>query len=70
MEIPSGRLVIIAVCCGDCGFIFFRGNEVSLQVNFEDEARIKFLKLLGFSRDEVDKKVILPLKHDVDVASN
>lgn len=27
------------------------------QVNFEDEARVKFLKLLGFSKDELDKKV-------------
>uniref|UniRef100_A0A3Q3X7V1 Protein transport protein Sec31A n=1 Tax=Mola mola TaxID=94237 RepID=A0A3Q3X7V1_MOLML len=28
-----------------------------LQVNFEDEARIKFLKLLGFSKDELEKKI-------------
>uniref|UniRef100_A0A7N6BQK8 Protein transport protein Sec31A n=1 Tax=Anabas testudineus TaxID=64144 RepID=A0A7N6BQK8_ANATE len=28
-----------------------------LLVNFEDEARIKFLKLLGFSKDELEKKV-------------
>uniref|UniRef100_A0A8C6LY68 Protein transport protein Sec31A n=1 Tax=Nothobranchius furzeri TaxID=105023 RepID=A0A8C6LY68_NOTFU len=28
-----------------------------LLVNFEDEARIKFLKLLGFSKDELDRKV-------------
>lgn len=27
------------------------------QVNFEDEARVKFLKLLGFSKDELQKKV-------------
>uniref|UniRef100_A0A7N6A7Z9 Protein transport protein Sec31A n=1 Tax=Anabas testudineus TaxID=64144 RepID=A0A7N6A7Z9_ANATE len=28
-----------------------------LLVNFEDEARIKFLKLLGFSKDELEKKL-------------
>uniref|UniRef100_A0A7N6FEX7 Protein transport protein Sec31A n=1 Tax=Anabas testudineus TaxID=64144 RepID=A0A7N6FEX7_ANATE len=28
-----------------------------LLVNFEDEARIKFLKLLGFSKDELEKKI-------------
>ncbi|XP_070401780.1 protein transport protein Sec31A isoform X3 [Nothobranchius furzeri] len=28
-----------------------------LLVNFEDEARIKFLKLLGFSKDELDRKI-------------
>uniref|UniRef100_A0A7N6BRV6 Protein transport protein Sec31A n=2 Tax=Anabas testudineus TaxID=64144 RepID=A0A7N6BRV6_ANATE len=28
-----------------------------LLVNFEDEARIKFLKLLGFSKDELEKKM-------------
>uniref|UniRef100_A0A669BDI7 Protein transport protein Sec31A n=1 Tax=Oreochromis niloticus TaxID=8128 RepID=A0A669BDI7_ORENI len=28
-----------------------------LLVNFEDEARIKFLKLLGFSKDELERKV-------------
>ena len=28
-----------------------------LQVNFEEEARIKFLRLLGFSKDELDRKV-------------
>ncbi|KAE8284134.1 Protein transport protein Sec31A SEC31-like protein 1 SEC31-related protein A [Larimichthys crocea] len=28
-----------------------------LLVNFEDEARIKFLRLLGFSKDELDKKI-------------
>uniref|UniRef100_A0A7N8Y550 Protein transport protein Sec31A n=1 Tax=Mastacembelus armatus TaxID=205130 RepID=A0A7N8Y550_9TELE len=28
-----------------------------LLVNFEDEARIKFLRLLGFSKDELEKKV-------------
>lgn len=26
-------------------------------MNFEDEARVKFLKLLGFSKDELEKKV-------------
>lgn len=30
------------------------------QVNFEDEARIKFLRLLGFSKDELEKKVFCP----------
>lgn len=30
----------------------------SAQVNFEDEARIKFLRLLGFSKDDLDKKVV------------
>ncbi|XP_062416137.1 protein transport protein Sec31A isoform X1 [Pungitius pungitius] len=28
-----------------------------LLVNFEDEARVKFLKLLGFSKDELEKKI-------------
>uniref|UniRef100_A0AAR2L418 Protein transport protein Sec31A n=1 Tax=Pygocentrus nattereri TaxID=42514 RepID=A0AAR2L418_PYGNA len=28
-----------------------------LLVNFEDEARVKFLRLLGFSKDELEKKV-------------
>lgn len=32
-------------------------NIFCVQVNFEDEARIKFLKLLGFSKDELEKKV-------------
>lgn len=26
-------------------------------MNFEEEARIKFLRLLGFSKDELEKKV-------------
>uniref|UniRef100_A0A8C7XDL2 Protein transport protein Sec31A n=1 Tax=Oryzias sinensis TaxID=183150 RepID=A0A8C7XDL2_9TELE len=30
-----------------------------LLVNFEDEARVKFLKLLGFSKDELERKVCL-----------
>lgn len=38
-------------CCGSWVSI------LSLQVNFEDEARIKFLKLLGFSKDDIEKKV-------------
>ncbi|XP_056627317.1 protein transport protein Sec31A [Triplophysa dalaica] len=28
-----------------------------LRVNFEDDARVKFLKLLGFSKDELQKKI-------------
>ncbi|KAF6719316.1 Protein transport protein Sec31A [Oryzias melastigma] len=28
-----------------------------LLVNFEDEARVKFLKLLGFSKDELERKI-------------
>uniref|UniRef100_A0AAY3ZZH0 Protein transport protein Sec31A n=1 Tax=Denticeps clupeoides TaxID=299321 RepID=A0AAY3ZZH0_9TELE len=28
-----------------------------LMVNFEDEARVKFLRLLGFSRDELERKI-------------
>uniref|UniRef100_A0A8D3CCI0 Protein transport protein Sec31A n=1 Tax=Scophthalmus maximus TaxID=52904 RepID=A0A8D3CCI0_SCOMX len=32
-----------------------------LLVNFEDEARIKFLRLLGFSKDELEKKVFYSL---------
>ncbi|XP_029693429.1 protein transport protein Sec31A isoform X1 [Takifugu rubripes] len=28
-----------------------------LLVNFEDEARVKFLKLLGFSKDDIEKKI-------------
>ena len=26
-------------------------------MNFEDEARVKFLRLLGFSKDELERKV-------------
>lgn len=37
--------------------LWFLANFLSLQVNFEDEARIKFLKLLGFSKDDIEKKV-------------
>lgn len=37
--------------------LWFLVNILSLQVNFEDEARIKFLKLLGFSKDDIEKKV-------------
>ncbi|XP_041938233.1 protein transport protein Sec31A isoform X2 [Alosa sapidissima] len=44
-----------------------------LMVNFEDEARVKFLKLLGFSKDELDKKIstclgksLQPNGHGVD----
>ncbi|KAL2078571.1 hypothetical protein ACEWY4_026256 [Coilia grayii] len=44
-----------------------------LLVNFEDEARVKFLKLLGFSKDELDKKIatclgksLQPNGHGVD----
>uniref|UniRef100_A0A8D3EA57 Protein transport protein Sec31A n=1 Tax=Scophthalmus maximus TaxID=52904 RepID=A0A8D3EA57_SCOMX len=33
-----------------------------LLVNFEDEARIKFLRLLGFSKDELEKKLTLNIK--------
>uniref|UniRef100_A0A671Y125 Protein transport protein Sec31A n=1 Tax=Sparus aurata TaxID=8175 RepID=A0A671Y125_SPAAU len=33
-----------------------------LLVNFEDEARIKFLRLLGFSKDDLDKKVAANFK--------
>uniref|UniRef100_A0A8C7X9S8 Protein transport protein Sec31A n=1 Tax=Oryzias sinensis TaxID=183150 RepID=A0A8C7X9S8_9TELE len=33
-----------------------------LLVNFEDEARVKFLKLLGFSKDELERKVCLKFK--------
>ncbi|XP_076856627.1 protein transport protein Sec31A isoform X2 [Brachyhypopomus gauderio] len=32
-----------------------------LLVNFEEEARVKFLRLLGFSKDELDKKISLSL---------
>ncbi|XP_051529544.1 protein transport protein Sec31A-like isoform X2 [Myxocyprinus asiaticus] len=28
-----------------------------LKVNFEDEARVKFLRLLGFSKDELERKI-------------
>ncbi|XP_062383121.1 protein transport protein Sec31A isoform X2 [Sardina pilchardus] len=44
-----------------------------LMVNFEEEARVKFLKLLGFSKDELDKKIstclgksLQPNGHGVD----
>ena len=30
---------------------------LNAQVNFEDEARVKFLRLLGFSKDELERKV-------------
>lgn len=39
------------------GVNVFWAYSLSLQVNFEDEARIKFLKLLGFSKDELERKV-------------
>ncbi|XP_066519357.1 protein transport protein Sec31A isoform X2 [Hoplias malabaricus] len=32
-----------------------------LLVNFEDEARVKFLRLLGFSKDDLEKKISLCL---------
>uniref|UniRef100_A0A667XJK2 Protein transport protein Sec31A n=1 Tax=Myripristis murdjan TaxID=586833 RepID=A0A667XJK2_9TELE len=44
-----------------------------LLVNFEDEARVKFLRLLGFSKDELEKKIskclgknLQPNGHGVD----
>uniref|UniRef100_A0A3B4E6D5 Protein transport protein Sec31A n=1 Tax=Pygocentrus nattereri TaxID=42514 RepID=A0A3B4E6D5_PYGNA len=45
-----------------------------LLVNFEDEARVKFLRLLGFSKDELEKKIssclgkkLQPNGHALDV---
>ncbi|KAG9267521.1 protein transport protein Sec31A-like isoform X2 [Astyanax mexicanus] len=45
-----------------------------LLVNFEDEARVKFLRLLGFSKDELEKKIssslgkkLQPNGHGLDV---
>uniref|UniRef100_A0AAQ5XJN2 Protein transport protein Sec31A n=1 Tax=Amphiprion ocellaris TaxID=80972 RepID=A0AAQ5XJN2_AMPOC len=41
-----------------------------LKVNFEDEARIKFLRLLGFSKDELERKVfILPFIRSNEAAA-
>uniref|UniRef100_A0A8B9HV71 SEC31 homolog B, COPII coat complex component n=1 Tax=Astyanax mexicanus TaxID=7994 RepID=A0A8B9HV71_ASTMX len=47
---------------------------VYLQVNFEDEARVKFLRLLGFSKDELEKKIssslgkkLQPNGHGLDI---
>uniref|UniRef100_A0A8C2ZIL4 SEC31 homolog B, COPII coat complex component n=1 Tax=Cyclopterus lumpus TaxID=8103 RepID=A0A8C2ZIL4_CYCLU len=34
-----------------------------LLVNFEDEARVKFLRLLGFSKDELEKKHLFTVKY-------
>lgn len=42
-------------------------NSSSLQVNFEDEARIKFLKLLGFSKDELERKVLRSIMYGVSL---
>ncbi|KAM6951508.1 protein transport protein Sec31A [Aplochiton taeniatus] len=46
-----------------------------LLVNFEEEARIKFLRLLGFSKDELDRKIstclgknLQPNGHGVDAS--
>ncbi|XP_035389249.1 protein transport protein Sec31A isoform X2 [Electrophorus electricus] len=46
-----------------------------LLVNFEEEARVKFLRLLGFSKDELNKKISsslgkgkLPNGHGLDVS--
>ncbi|XP_067101649.1 protein transport protein Sec31A isoform X1 [Osmerus mordax] len=46
-----------------------------LLVNFEDEARVKFLRLLGFSKDELDRKIstclgksLQPNGHGVDAS--
>ncbi|XP_030629460.1 protein transport protein Sec31A [Chanos chanos] len=45
-----------------------------LMVNFEEEARVKFLRLLGFSKEELDKKIsscvgknLQPNGHGVDL---
>ncbi|XP_061083735.1 protein transport protein Sec31A isoform X1 [Conger conger] len=35
-----------------------------LKVNFEDDARVKFLRLLGFSKDELEKKISSNLGKD------
>uniref|UniRef100_A0AAY3ZXG5 Protein transport protein Sec31A n=1 Tax=Denticeps clupeoides TaxID=299321 RepID=A0AAY3ZXG5_9TELE len=42
-----------------------------LMVNFEDEARVKFLRLLGFSRDELERKVnnSIFLNHNFELKS-
>jgi hypothetical protein len=44
-----------------------------LQVNFEDEARVKFLRLLGFSKEDLERKIstclgknLQPNGHGVD----
>lgn len=50
-------LVGIHKCDNRSLSFFFSANFLSPQVNFEDEARIKFLKLLGFSKDDIEKKV-------------
>lgn len=42
---------------------------ICLQVNFEDEARVKFLKLLGFSKDELERKVCLQFMYKFTLLS-
>lgn len=55
MEVPPGRHIIRNQTITE--LLWFLASFLSLQVNFEDEARVKFLKLLGFSKDDIEKKV-------------
>lgn len=57
MEVPAGRHAGIK-SASQCGVHVFETGFFSSKVNFEDEARIKFLKLLGFSKDELERKVL------------
>lgn len=54
MEVPPGRHIRNQTITE---LLWFLASFLSLQVNFEDEARVKFLKLLGFSKDDIEKKV-------------
>lgn len=58
MEVPAGRHAGIK-SVSQCGGHVLKTGFFPSQVNFEDEARIKFLKLLGFSKDELERKVRL-----------
>lgn len=55
MEVPPGRHIIRNQTVTE--LLWCLASFLSLQVNFEDEARVKFLKLLGFSKDDIEKKV-------------
>lgn len=54
MEVPPGRHIRNQTITE---LLWFLASFLFLQVNFEDEARVKFLKLLGFSKDDIEKKV-------------
>lgn len=74
MEVPSGGHYMLYILKHSIGYLFIYVVSVKFlfffrelfqffcfyfQVNFEDEARIKFLRLLGFSKDELQTKVFV-----------